>query len=540
MKKLSFLCITLVLLLTNSLAYSQDSSVETHETQDLALTGEAGFNEIGEIRDQIYTSRDIYQLSQNVRTTSSSTQKTSKDTSRDTVLDTLDLKNMDVLDVLKLISLKSKLNIIAGQNVKGRVTVFLKDIEVMQALKIIVEAYGWAYAVDGEVIKVMTAKEYEDRYGHKFGEEVETRIKQLIFTNTADILPVLTQIKSVSGKVLADDKSNNLILIDSPAKLEEMEVIIKRIDVPVKTEIFELSYAKAEEISNKIAEVLTPGLGTMKFDERSNKIVVSDTARKISEVDDIITAFDQKDKEVLIEAKILQITLNDEHKLGVDWEAIVRDYHELNFQGDFDVLGATDKKGQVSIGTIDNDDYRFLVEALDTVGVTDILSSPRIATVNNQEAKILVGSTEPYVTTTVTTPSSGPTTTAESVNFIEVGVKLFVTPTIHKDNFVSMKIKPEVSSVVDQLQTSNNNTIPVVGTTEAETTILVKDGVTVVIGGLIEEEKRTTTRQIPVLGKIPVLGTAFRNETDSVSKQEIVVFLTPKIMTGDVGDAALY
>ena len=102
---------------------------------------------------------------------------------------------------------------------------------------------------------------------------------------------------------------------------------------------------------------------------------------------------------------------------------------------DFDVLGTTDKRGKLSIGTIASDDYTALIEALDTVGTTNILSSPRITAINNKEAKILVGSTEPYVTTTTTTPSSGPTTTAESVNFIEVGVGLYITPTIHDDGF---------------------------------------------------------------------------------------------------------
>ena len=175
-------------------------------------------------------------------------------------------------------------------------------------------------------------------------------------------------------------------------------------------------------------------------------------------------------------------------------------------------------------------------DALETVGETNILSAPRIMVVNNKEAKILVGSTEPYVTTTTTTPSAGPTTTAESVNFIDVGVKLYVTPTIHEDDFITMKIKPEVSSVTSNLTTSNNNTIPIVETSEAETTVNVKDGVTVIIGGLIKEETINTTKQIPFLGKIPVLGMIFRSTNNSTSKTEIVIFLTPRIVTGDMGD----
>ncbi len=450
------------------------------------------------------------------------------------VLDVLDLKNMDVLDVLKLISQKSGWNIVASQNVKGRVTVFLKDIEVEQALKIIVEAYGWAYLRADDVIKVITAQEYEAKLGYKFGQKQETRIHQLLYTTPNDLIGTLSQMKSASGKIIPDEKSSTLILIDEIKKLDEMESVIKKVDVATKSEVFQLSYAKAEDVSGKVSEILTPGVGKMRFDTRSNRIIISDTLQKITEISEVIEAFDQKDKEVQITAKILQIVLDDEHKMGVDWEGIVSDYNSLDLLSNFDILSETDKKGRLSIGTIANDDYRVLIEALDTVGVTNVLSNPSITVINNKEAKILIGSQEPYVTSTVTTPSSGPTTTAESINFIEVGVKLFVTPTIHEDDFITMKIKPEVSSVLRFLETSNNNSIPVVETSEAETTVLVKNNVTIVIGGLIKEEQIKSTRKVPVLGDIPLISFAFKNVSDQTSKSELVIFLTPKISTGDV------
>lgn len=455
-------------------------------------------------------------------------------TSQDKNIDLLDLKQMEVTDVLKLISQKTGLNIIASQNVNGRVTVYLKNVGAEEALRIIVDAYGWAYAKEGGIIKVMTMTDYEAKYGYKFGEQKTTKIEQLVFVSSKDVVDILNQIKSNTGTVISDDKSNSVILIDSENKIQQMLDIIKNIDAPVSTEVFDLSYAKAEDISKQVMEVLTPEVGSMKFDVRSNKIIVSDTVQKLKKIRDIIDAFDQKHKEVLIEAKIVQIALTDEHKMGVNWEAIVNDYHSMNLGSNFDVLGATEKKGKISIGTISSDDYSFLLEALETVGVTDILSSPHITTINNEEAKILVGLTEPYVTTTTTTPSSGPTTTAETVEFIEVGVKLYVTPTIHNDGFITMKIRPEVSSVVDNVTTSNNNVIPVVETSEAETNVVVKDQVTIVIGGLIKEEKIKSTKKVPLLGDLPLLGHAFKNESELVKKTEIVIFLKPTIITGDV------
>lgn len=478
----------------------------------------------------------VYSESSEIPAANVSQRSASIDTSgpESTFLDVLDLKDMDILDVLKMISKRTGFNIVANQSVKGRISIYLKNIEMLEALKIIVQAYGWAYVKDGEIIKVMSDKDFEDKYGYRFGDNFETRVKQLIYVTSADVQAVLLQLKTAWGKIIADTKSNTIVLIDTPKKLDEMEMLLKQLDMPIQTEVFSLSYATAEEVSNKIIEILTAGIGKMKFDARSNRLIVSDTERKIEEIRQIVKAFDEKDKQVNIEAKIIQVTLDDNHRMGIDWQAIVENYNNVDLTGDFDVLGSTDKRGKLSIGTISEDNYSVVLEALDTVGITDLLSSPHIATVNNKEAKILVGSTEPYVTTTTTTPSSGPTTTAETVNFIEVGVKLYVTPVIHEDNFISLKIKPEVSSVVRSLQTSNNNTIPVVGTTQAETTVNVKDGVTIVIGGLMEEKKTRTTNKIPLLGDIPVIRHAFSNESDRVVKSEIVVFLTPRIMTGDL------
>ncbi len=449
------------------------------------------------------------------------------------MIDVLELKDMDIGDVLKLISKKSGLNIVKGRNVKGQVTIYLKDVDVRDALRIIMESNDLAYAEEDGIISVMTAKDYELAFGHRFGEKTQIKIYQLKHASAADAVALLSQIKSIIGKVIADEKSNTVVLIDTPERLEAMDRLVQEIDVAVGTQVFKLSYAKAEDVSKQIEEIITKNIGLVKYDERSNKVIVTDTTQKLKRIENLIDAFDEKHKEVSISAKIIQLTLTDQYKMGVDWEAIVSDYHSLTLKSDFDILSATDKKGKVSIGTLSTDDYTAFVEALDTIGTTDILSSPSITVINNEEAKILVGSTQPYVTTTTTTPSSGATTTAESVNFIDVGVQLYVTPTIHDDGYITMNIKPEVSSVTSFLTTGNNNQIPVVETSEAETTVMVKDRTTIVIGGLIKDEKLETVKKVPLLGDVPVLGNIFRNKDSYVRKTEIVIFLTPEIISGD-------
>ena len=203
----------------------------------------------------------------------------------------------------------------------------------------------------------------------------------------------------------------------------------------------------------------------------------------------------------------------------------------------FPISSAISTFGQLTVGTLAENDYTATIKILKTIGETKLLSSPRIAAVNNEEASILIGTREAYITDTVTQGQST-TTTAESVTFLDVGVQLNVTPVINEDGFVTMKIRPEVSAIDRYLTTyystgTVRSEIPIVSTTTAETTVMVKDGYTIIIGGLIKDETVRTTKKIPILGDIPFLGMAFRQIDEDKEKTEIVVFLTPHIITGD-------
>jgi MSHA type pilus biogenesis protein MshL len=449
-------------------------------------------------------------------------------------IDHLELKDMDIMDVLKLIAQKTGLNIIVGKGVQGKVTIYLNGVSATEALRIILDANGLAYKYDDGIVRVMTAQEYERRYGQVFGGKSQTKVYHLNYAKAEDLSPLIEHLKSSTGKIISDLKSNTIVVMDARENAEMIEALIREVDIPVEVEVFELNYAKAEDIVAKIEPLITQSVGSVRFDERSNKIIVTDKPSKMGVIARLIREFDVQDRQVLIEAKIVQIQLSDSYELGVDWKAVFPGMDDLTAQSDFDVISNSESnRGKLQIGTITTNNYTAMIEALQTIGKTNVLSSPSITVVNNQEAKILVGTTQPYVTTTTTTPASGPTTVSESVNFIEVGVKLYVVPTIHSDGFITMKIKPEVSTALTPITTGQNNEIPVVETSEAETIVRIKDGVTVVIGGLIKDEKRSTIKKVPLLGNVPLLGKFFRNTDDSVVKTEIAIFLTPRVMIGD-------
>jgi len=452
----------------------------------------------------------------------------------DVKIDHLELKDMEIADVLKLISQKTGLNIIAGKGVQGKVTIYLNDVSASEALRIILDANNLAYKDDDGIVRVMPAQDYERRYGKVFGGKIQTWVYHLNYAAAEDVAPLIEHLKSSTGRVISDLKSNTLVVMDAKDNVDVIEALIREIDTPVQVEVFELNYAKAEDLVAKVEPLITQGTGSVRFDARSNKLIVTDKPAKMDAISKLIREFDAQDRQVLIEAKIVQIVLSDSYELGVDWQAVFPGMDDLTAGSDFDVLSNSESNfGKLQIGTIANNNYTAMLEALQSVGETNILSSPSITVVNNQEAKILVGTTQPYVTTTTTTPATGPTTVSESVNFIEVGVKLYVVPTIHSDGFITMKIKPEVSTTLEPITTSQNNEIPVVETSEAETIVRIKDGVTIVIGGLIKDEKRSTLKKVPLLGSIPFLKTFFQNTDDSTVKTEIAIFLTPRVIVGD-------
>ena len=444
----------------------------------------------------------------------------------------LDLKGVDILDVLKLLSQKSGFNFVAGRNVAGRVTIFVNDVDVWEAFERIVAANDLAYERQGDIVTVMMARDYELIYGQKFEERTRNFIRPLRHAKVIQVATVLNQLKSAVGRVVADEVTNTLIVNDVPNQLARMQEIVDQLDRPTETRVYSLNYAEAEKLREKVQELLSP-IGTFAFDTRTNRVVITDVQEALRKTDRVIRAFDTPDGEVLIEARLVKVQLTDQMDLGIDWTTVFS--HDLTTRTNLrvlsDIVGGTATGGAMKLFTAKNDQVQIILEALKKITKTETLSSPRIMVSNNQEAKILVGTKEAVVTVTTTVPSTGSTVSAPHIQYVDVGTKLFVTRSIKRDGHIQMKIHPEVSSA--KVETFQTNRIPIVTSTEAETTVLVKSGTTLIIGGLIETKDDRTENRVPLLSDIPIVGKIFRGITDAKTKSELVVFLTPQIILPD-------
>jgi type II secretory pathway component GspD/PulD (secretin) len=448
---------------------------------------------------------------------------------------------MDIMDTVKFLSKQGDLNIVATKNVSGKVTLFLKDVTISDVLDMILLTNSLACEKKAGIITLMTENEYEALYGEKYTNKKETKTITLKYADPKRVGTILGNLKSSIGKVIIDDATGMIILIDTPLKIKEMEEAAVRADLstvnrvlPTVREAFELNYAKIGEIKGEITKVLTKDIGTIEVDERTNKLVVTDLPHNMEKIRKLVADFDAKTREVLVEAKIIEITLNDDFAMGVDWQKVYGLAEDsLTFTGSFPFSAPLSSSStmKLSIGTLANDKYNFALTLIKSFGRVKVVSSPHIVVCNNEEAKFMVGTREAYVTTTITT-GDVTTTTSESVNFIDVGVTLYVTPTINKDGFVKMHIKPEVSSISDWLETTEGNQIPIVDTSNVETDVLVKDGNTIILAGLIKKTSDKDVSKMPLLGSIPVLGRLFSNVSDTNEKKELAIFLTPHIISG--------
>ena len=475
---------------------------------------------------------------------------------------TLDLRNMDVNDALTYVSLRSGANIVASKAVSGRVTLQLKDVSIRDVFDITLLTNNLAYEKRGDIYYIMTALEYETRYGRSFGDVRKVKMYQLKYAIPEKAFDLLDTLKSKIGRILVDQESGTILMVDTQEKILEMEEALLTLEKKSEVNIFDLRYALAVDVEEQLrGELDEKNVGSIWADERSNQVVIQALPDRMNDIKQIIAALDKKTREVLIDAKIIKVDFFDTLTTGVEWEGMFADLVGDGFLGshplwpvgrfgtqaiddrffiepDEDTLlpsvSKTTYTEQIYFGAVGkNKAFEVMFKFLGTLGETKLLSNPKLAVVNNQEARIHVGRKEAYITTT-TTSGSTTTTTAEDVNFVDVGIQLSVTPTINEDGFVTMKIKPEVSSVVDILVTPSGNQIPIIDTSMAETTVMVEDNATIIIGGLRRDEETENSKRIPFLGDIPWIGNLFKSQTKRQERSELLVMITPHIVDGSM------
>lgn len=395
----------------------------------------------------------------------------------------LDFRDADIKNVLRILSYKSGVNIVAGPEVTGLVTIKLKDVPWQQALAVILETYGYGYEQKGNIITVTTVDNLKKR--------------------------------REDAQVLADQE-------------------------PLVTKTFVLNYAKAATIIESIEKMKTDR-GSINYDERTNALIVRDIAANVELISEVISKLDQTTPQVLIEAKIVETTLNNTENLGIDWvmQATISGStrpHTWPFTTSTSNKYAKDdsfpgaESTAFTYGTLDFSQLQAVLELLHTRTDTNILSNPRIVTLDNQPAKIVVGSQYPIPQYTYNEEQAS--LQVNGWEYKDIGIIFEVTPHVNNAGFVTLELFPKVTAILDYV-TVENTSLPRLSTEEARTSVMIKDGETLVIAGLIKDQVTEVKKKVPLLGDIPLLGLIFQKKETTVIKTDLLIFLTPHIITPD-------
>ncbi len=456
---------------------------------------------------------------------------------------TLDIRDMNMVDVIKFLAVKGDFNVVTSPAVAGRATLFLKSVSIKDALDIAIISNQLAYQIQNDIIQVMTEAEFETLFGKKFSDQTLVKIIRLSYAKPTYVLAALEGIKSNIGKIIIDEDTGSVVLIDTPKVINEMTKAIEVIEQPLETLVYNLQYAQADVVAEQLrARIDAHTVGTVSADERSNQLIVRAFPARRTEVEGIIKSLDTPTKEVLVEARVIQIVMKPKYDVGIDWDLDFKYSNDdvlrrLTFSNKYlneGGLPTSDELvntfGKVAIGNVNVDHFIGAIRALKQVLETKIISNPKILVTNNQEAKIHIGDTVPYIIST-TSGTGDNAITSEDVRFVDVGLKLNVTPTINDDGFVTMRLKPEISTVVGSID-SKGGGIPQVNKTMVETTVMVQDGTSIIMGGLKKDDKVHLKKGLPGLMNVPFFDRLFSRTSDVIANTEIVIFITPHIVTG--------
>lgn len=405
----------------------------------------------------------------------------------------LNFQDIDVRSVLQLIADFTDLNLVASDTVQGNITLRLQNVPWDQALDLVLKTKGLDKRKVGNVLLVAPA------------DEIAARERQEL---------------------------------ESQKQIAEL--------APLKRELIQVNYAKAADIAKLFQSVTASAdsgaenveRGSITVDDRTNSIIAYQTDEKLDELRRIVAQLDIPVRQVMIEARIVEANVDYDKELGVNWKgARIGDNNWVTgggisdggrpstdsmagALGTFVDMGSQNASSSIGIGFItDNTVLDLELSAMEKTGNGEVVSQPKVVTSDKETAKILKGAEIPYQEAS----SSG----ATSTSFKEAALSLEVTPQITPDNRIIMEVKvtkdePDFANAL--------NGVPPIKKNEVNAKVLVMDGETIVIGGVFSNTQTKATDKVPFLGDLPYLGRLFKRDVVQDSKNELLVFLTPRIM----------
>jgi len=428
---------------------------------------------------------------------------------------TLNFQDIETRAVLQLLAETSGRNIVVSDTVQGNVTLRLRNVPWDQALDIVMTTKGLDMRQNGNVIIVAPAEEIaaretadlEARQAITELEPLYSEFLQVNYAKASDLAALISSSEgsnaliSARGSVAIDDRTNTLLVVDTAEKLQDIRRLVRTLDVPIRQVLIE---SRIVVVSDDFSRDLGVRFGATAYKENSTDgaTVISGTGGGTDTmINSILDNLGDPANGTIFPIQLPD--LNDRYNVNVP-------------------IGSP--AGRFSIAVLETE---YLVDleltALQSEGRGEIVSTPRVITANQKEARIEQGVEIPYQESA----SSGATTT----QFKKAVLSLTVTPQITPNDNIIMDLIVSKDNVGDLVSSAGGGFVPSIDTRQVETQVLVNDGQTVVLGGIYETERRETVNKVPYLGDIPGVGFLFRSKQRLDNKSELLIFITPKILT---------
>ena len=496
---------------------------------------------------------------------------------------TINFNNIELQAFTKFISDLTKKNFIIDDKVQGKVTIVsptrISKEEAYQVFLSVLEVKGFTAVETDNVIKIIPSREVKqsgvkvisDKEKDIRGEGFVTKIFHLSYVSPTELTKTITPLISKDGNIIPYLPTNALIVTDSYSNIKKLTDIVNILDIEPpkgkgKINVFYLKNASAEEVAKVLTGIVSKvpvgqpagapatGIRSVSFesgvlvtpDKATNSLVIIASPEDYETLKNVISQLDIKRRQVYVEAAIMEISLDKQRELGIEFRSVekLNDNRVTSFGGtNFGGIGAatTGPEGFANIlglavgivkGTFTFRGVEFLnigalVRALQSESDVNILSTPNILTTDNQKAEIMVGENVPFITGKSQGAGGVTLTTIERK---DIGITLRLTPQISSDDHVTLEIYQEISSLAEAAGFDPSVVGPITTKRAASTTVVVRNGQTVAIAGLIRDNKSTIEHKIPLLGDIPLLGWFFKFQTKKSDKTNLMVFLTPHII----------
>ncbi len=413
----------------------------------------------------------------------------------------LKVRDMEIVDVLSALAKLAHLNIVTDAAVRGRITVQLTGVTVEQALRLILEPNGLGFTMVGNNLIV--------------GTRPILRRYQLANFMAKDFVANILPVTGIRKEQVSVDDANNAIFVNAPAGDQaRLQDLISQVDVPSElatTRVIKLNYIDAASFLDLLGARLPDTVTkTAKVDKVSNSVVLTATVAQMALVDSLLGQVDNALPQVLIEASIAEVPTEVIKTLGFAWQTATT----------FTVssTGTNPTTGQLSIG-VTAPAITTILNTLIQENKARLLANPRLAVRDGETARMTVGDKIPFQ---IINPVG-----VASLVILDAGVRLEVTPRVNRDGYLTVRMHPEVSAIATA---AAPGVPPTIATREADSSLTVKDGTSIILAGLIQKNETRTTVKVPLLGDIPILGWLFKSESSDVRDTEVVFIITPHIL----------